>query len=152
MNLIIQLIKWNNTEITKIDFLNESFIYLGDKANMPYGEYSGSNNTPLLKEHIIKDAQFLLGNKYYKNQKSDKYNTDKSQIKALVIACNTATAYGKQDIEKFIEESKLDIKVIGVIGAGFEAHLKTFQKMKMQQLELWQRLEPFHQMDIQIQL
>ncbi len=41
------------------DFSLESFIYLGDQANMPYGRYSHENNTPLLKEHIIKDAQFL---------------------------------------------------------------------------------------------
>ncbi len=108
----------------KIDFLEESFIYLGDKANMPYGEYSGNNNTPLLKEHIIKDAQFLLGNKYYSLQNSEKYNTDKKQIKALVIACNTATAYGKQDIEKFVKQSNLDMKVIGVIGAGVRGALE----------------------------
>ena len=47
------------------DFNEESFIYLGDKANMPYGEYSGNNNTELLKEHVLKDVQFLLGDKYY---------------------------------------------------------------------------------------
>lgn len=112
----------------KIDFINESFIYLGDKANMPYGEYSGKNKTDLLKEHIIKDAQFLLGKKYYKNQKADKCSTDKTQIKALVIACNTATAYGKQDVENFIELANLDIKVIGVIGAGVRGALQNISK------------------------
>lgn len=112
----------------KIDFLNESFIYLGDKANMPYGEYSGNNKTDLLKEHIIKDVQFLLGNKYYYSQNSEKYNSDKSPVKAIVIACNTATAYGKNDVEKFIKQAGLDIKVIGVIGAGVRGALENISK------------------------
>ena len=114
----------------KIDFLNESFIYLGDKANMPYGEYSGKNKTDLLKEHIIKDVQFLLGNKYYSSQNAEDYSTDKSNVKAIVIACNTATAYGKKDIEEFIKKSGLDIKVIGVIGAGVRGALEKMDKME----------------------
>lgn len=113
---------------SKRDFDEESFIYLGDKANMPYGEYSGNNKTNLLKEHVIKDMQFLLGNKYYRNGDDQNYQTDKSQIKALVIACNTATAYGKGDIESFISESNLDLKVIGVIGAGVRGALETIDK------------------------
>lgn len=108
----------------KIDFLSESFIYLGDKANMPYGEYAGNNKTDLLKEHIIKDVQFLLGNKYYSTQNSSDLKTDKASVKAIVIACNTATAYGKNDIENFIKEAGLDLKVIGVIGAGVRGALE----------------------------
>jgi glutamate racemase len=111
----------------KIDFLNESFIYLGDKANMPYGEYSGNNKTELLKEHIIKDVQFLLGNKFYSSQESANFETTKSEVKAIVIACNTATAYGKTEIENFIKEAGLDLKVIGVIGAGVRGALENIE-------------------------
>lgn len=110
------------------DFVNENFIYLGDNANMPYGEYSSHDKTELLKEHIYKDVQFLLGNKYYENASDDEANTDKSPVKAIVIACNTATAYGKDDIEKFIADAGLDIKVIGVIGAGVRGALQTINK------------------------
>ncbi len=112
----------------KRDFDEECFIYLGDKANMPYGEYSGNNKTTLLKEHVIKDMQFLLGNKYYRNKYDDKPQVDKQPMKALVIACNTATAYGKTDIEDFIERAGLDLKVIGVIGAGVRGALETIEK------------------------
>jgi len=49
-------------------------------------------------------------------------------MKALVIACNTATAYGKTDIEDFIERAGLDLKVIGVIGAGVRGALETIKK------------------------
>ncbi len=112
----------------KIDFLNESFIYLGDKANMPYGEYPGKHKTKLLKEHVIKDAAFLLGNKYYVSQTARTFRTDKPPVKALVIACNTATAYAKKDVEKLIKQAGLHMKVIGVIGAGVRGALEELQK------------------------
>jgi len=112
----------------KIDFMSESFIYLGDKANMPYGEYPGNHKTRLLKEHVFKDAQFLLGNKYYRSQTAEKYLSDKSPVKAIVIACNTATAYGKNDVENFIHKAGLNLKVIGVIGAGVRGALEKITK------------------------
>jgi glutamate racemase len=85
---------------------------------MPYGNYPSLNKTDVLKEHIIKDFQFLLSNKYYQSSGDEKFKIDKSPVKAIVIACNTATAYGMEDIEAFLKKAKLDIKVIGVINAG----------------------------------
>lgn len=110
------------------DFEKECFIYLGDKANMPYGEYAGKQKTDLLKEHIIKDAQFLLGNKYYNSASDLQSLKTKENVKAIVIACNTATAYGKEDIEKFIKTAGLDMKVIGVVGAGARGALAAINK------------------------
>jgi len=110
------------------DFRKEYFIYLGDQANMPYGNYNGENKTDLLKEHIIKDVQFLLGNKYYRSGDEPTFQDDKRHVKAIVIACNTATAYGKKDIEAFMDLSGLDMKVIGVIDAGVRSALDLFQK------------------------
>lgn len=100
------------------DFNNECFIYLADQANMPYGNYPSAGKTDLLKEHILKDVQFLLGKKYYQSGSDREYKSDKLPVKAIVIACNTATAYGMDDLEKFLSKAKLDIKVIGVINAG----------------------------------
>lgn len=111
-----------------IDFKNEEFIYLADQANMPYGNYSAEGKDNLLKEHIIKDVQFVLGNKYYSSAGAASFKTDKSAIKALVIACNTATAYGKENIEEFLKEAALDIKVIGVIDAGVRGALEDLDK------------------------
>jgi glutamate racemase len=110
------------------DFQEEYFIYHGDQANMPYGIYSKEGKTDLLKEHIIKDVQFLLDSKYFPSAKTNKYKTDKSPVKAIVIACNTATAYGKEDIENFIEQAGLEIKVIGVIGAGVRGALSVLKQ------------------------
>lgn len=110
------------------DFQKEQFIYLGDQANMPYGNYAGEKNTELLKEHIIKDVQFLLGTRYYASPKDKKYTNDKQPVKAIVIACNTATAFGKDDIERFLKKANLGIKIIGVIDAGVRGALAELKK------------------------
>ena len=112
----------------KKDFIKEKFIYLADQANMPYGNYSAENKQGLLREHIIKDVQFLLGKKYYPNAEATQFEMDKSPVKVLVIACNTATAYGKETIENFLKEARLDIKVIGVIDAGVRGALEIIEK------------------------
>jgi len=85
----------------------EDYIYLGDQANMPYGNYSAENKTDFLRELIMKDAFFLLG----------------EQVKALVVACNTATAYGLEDISDYLDKSQSGVKAIGVIHAGVNATL-----------------------------
>lgn len=110
------------------DFQSEYFIYLGDQANMPYGNYPRENNVGLLKEHIIKDMQFLLGTKYYRSGDAPDFETDKQPVKSIVIACNTATAYGKKEIEKFLKQAHIDLKVIGVIDAGVRAAMNMLQK------------------------
>lgn len=112
----------------EIDFSKESFIYLGDQANMPYGNYSKENKVDLLNEHIIKDAQFLMSNKYYSDASDSEVNTDKQPVKALVIACNTATAYGKKYIEEFLKKANSNLKVIGVIDAGVRGTLANIDK------------------------
>jgi glutamate racemase len=108
MGLTIKVIVLNSDGIP--DFEKEYFIYLADQANMPYGNYPSLGKTDLLKEHILKDVQFLLSNKYYQLPGDQEYKTDKLPVKVIVIACNTATAYGMEDIEKFLLKAKLDIK------------------------------------------
>lgn len=128
---IVNFDKYNNNNHSSAqggdslrDFNEECFIYLADQANMPYGNYGAHNKDLLLKEHVLKDVQFLLDKKYYQSQNDLNYKTDKLPIKVLVIACNTATAYAKDDIEDFVKKANLDLKVIGVIGAGVRASLE----------------------------
>ncbi|WP_194777879.1 glutamate racemase [Pararhodonellum marinum] len=108
------------------DFSNESFIYLADQANMPYGNYASEENSELLIEHILKDTQFLLSDKYYDSRESPLPNIGKPRVKTLVIACNTATAYGKEFIEDFLAKTGIEMKVIGVIDAGSRGALENF--------------------------
>lgn len=105
---------------------NESYIFLGDLANMPYGSYALENNSGLLVENVLKDVQFLLGTRYYRSADSPEFITDKSPVKAIVIACNTATAYGLDTIRKFLQQAGLDIGVIGVIDAGARGAFASF--------------------------
>lgn len=78
---------------------NESTIYLGDEARMPYGERDAAEVVEFTKQAM----------RWFKE------NTD---AKLLVIACNTATAVA---LEVVREESS--IPVIGVIRPGAAAAL-----------------------------
>lgn len=77
----------------------EKLIYLGDTARCPYGprpEYE-------VKQYTWEMVRFLI----------------KKDIKMLVIACNTATAFTLKDLQK-----RLNIPVIGVIQPGARAAIK----------------------------
>lgn len=100
------------------DFKNERFIYLGDQANMPYGNYPSENKTAFLLELVIKDAVFLLGQRYWLSDQAQSPRLDKPPVKAIVIACNTATAYGLDDVRDAVRRWKLPVSVIGVVEAG----------------------------------
>lgn len=97
------------------DFQNERFVYLGDQANMPYGNYAKAGKTDYLRELILKDAVFLLGNRYHE---SKEIRFDKPPVKAIVIACNTATAYGFEDIQAAVKRWDLPVIIVGVVEAG----------------------------------
>lgn len=96
----------------KPDFNSEFFEYLADQANMPYGNYAAEKKTDLLKEHIIKNMQFLLQS-----------NQNKQSAKMIVLACNTATAYALNDIKQKFKNDNINVPVIGVIDAGAKAAL-----------------------------
>ena len=106
----------------------ESYIFMGDLANMPYGSYSFENNTPLLVEHVMKDVQFMMGNKYYRRDDSPSYETDKNPVKVIVIACNTATAYALDTVRNFLAGTGVDLGVIGVIDAGARGAFGNFSR------------------------
>lgn len=103
------------------DFAGENFTFLGDMANMPYGNYAAEKKEQFFKELVVKDALFLLGDKYYKSSMDAESAGVKEKSKILVIACNTATAWGLNDIQVMLEKSGTGVKVIGVINAGVNA-------------------------------
>lgn len=78
---------------------NEKIIYVGDTKRCPYG--------PRPKEEVI---QFTIEMVDFLLQKD---------IKMLVIACNTATAFALNELQQY-----LDIPVIGVIQPGARTALK----------------------------
>lgn len=92
------------------DFAGERFVYLGDQANMPYGNYSAAGRVDFLRELIVRDMLFLLANRYD--------GGEKPPVKAIVIACNTATAFGLSDLRGALEKWKVPIPVVGVVEAG----------------------------------
>lgn len=72
---------------------NEKIIYFGDTARVPYGTKS--------KETITKYSRQIV------------HFLQEQQVKAIVVACNTASAYALDEIEK-----EIDIPIIGVVKPG----------------------------------
>jgi glutamate racemase len=104
------------------DFANERFIYLGDQANMPYGNYPAAGRLDFLRELVMRDLLFLLGPRYAAlTPQGVRPRSDKPPVKAIVIACNTATAVGLADVRRALQAWGVPVFVIGVIEAGAHA-------------------------------
>lgn len=85
---------------------HEPIIYLGDTARIPYG----SKSQETIIRYSIENAIFLM----------------ERNIKLLVIACNTATAYSLERLKKIF-----NIPVIGVIEPGVKKALQVSQNQKI---------------------
>lgn len=72
---------------------NEKIIYFGDTARVPYGSKSKDTVTRFSRQIV----RFLQTH----------------NVKTIVIACNTASAYALEDLER-----EIDIPVIGVVKPG----------------------------------
>lgn len=72
---------------------NEHIVYFGDTARVPYGSKS--------KDTVIRYSQQII--RFLRTQ----------DVKAIVIACNTASALALDEVEQ-----ELDIPIIGVIKSG----------------------------------
>jgi glutamate racemase len=72
---------------------NESLIYLGDTARIPYG----TRSLETVQRYAMEDAAFILS----------------KNVKALVIACNTASALAANRLRE-----KFDLPILGVIRPG----------------------------------
>jgi len=112
----------------KPDFENERFVYLGDQANMPYGNYPSEQKVDFLRELIIKDAIFLLGDRYWLCANAPMPQQDKPPVKAIVIACNTATAYGLETVSDALKQWELPVHLVGVVEAGADGAIQAINQ------------------------
>jgi len=108
----------------RADFEHEHFVYLGDQANMPYGNYPSEQKVDLLRELIIKDVVFLLGERYWLSATAEMPQYDKPPVKAIVIACNTATAYGLETVRAALKQWDLPVYLVGVVEAGADGAIQ----------------------------
>lgn len=87
-------------------FPHENIVYLGDTARVPFG--TKSRETVI--KYTLQNTLFLLD----------------QDVKAVIIACNTASAYGLEVIENYFR-----VPVIGVIEPGAEAAVKKTRSQKV---------------------
>lgn len=76
---------------------NESFVYLGDTARLPYGTKSRET----IIRYAIQMAELLV----------------ERDVKTIVIACNTATSAALHELKKHLP----DLPIIGVVEPGAQA-------------------------------
>ena len=72
---------------------NESTIFIGDQANMPYGDRSREEIISLTRDSV----NFLLS----------------KDVKIIIFGCNTATAVAMSTIQK-----EIPLQIIGVVQSG----------------------------------
>lgn len=85
---------------------NEHIVYFGDTARVPYGSKS--------KETVIRYSRQIIRFLLTQN------------VKAIVIACNTATALALDEVEK-----EFDIPIIGVVEPGAKVAAETTVNKKI---------------------
>lgn len=85
---------------------NESIVYFGDTARVPYGSKS--------KDTIIRYARQIV--RFLRTK----------DVKAIVVACNTASAFALDTIEK-----ELDIPVIGVVKPGAKSAIENTKNKRI---------------------
>ncbi|MBD5518222.1 MAG: glutamate racemase [Lachnospiraceae bacterium] len=85
---------------------NERIVYFGDTARVPYGSKSRETVTKFSRQIV----RFL----------------ESQQVKAIVVACNTASAYALEELEK-----EVDIPMIGVVKPGARAALEATKNKKI---------------------
>ena len=93
----------------------ESLVYLGDTARVPYGNKSGETIIRYSREN----SQFLIS----------------KGVKAVVVACNTASAYALDSLR-----AELKVPVFGVIESGVEAALQATKNNRVGVMALWEPL------------
>lgn len=91
----------------KTKLAHESFVYLGDTARLPYGTKSPAT----VQQYALQMASILV----------------ERQIKALVIACNTATTAALPSLQSTLP----DIPVLGVVAPGAAAAVAATQNHKI---------------------
>lgn len=79
---------------------NESTIFIGDQANMPYGDRSREEIISLTRDSV----NFLLS----------------KDVKIIIFGCNTATAVAMSTIQK-----EIPLQIIGVVQSGALAAART---------------------------
>lgn len=85
---------------------NERIVYFGDTARVPYGNKS--------RETIIKFSRQIV--RFLQTQ----------QVKAIVVACNSASAYALDVLEK-----EVDVPIIGVIKSGARTAIRATKNGKI---------------------
>lgn len=92
-------------EISRI-LPREDLLYLGDTARVPYGTKSAET----VRRYALQNVRFLL----------------KEDVKMVIVACNTASAFALEELQK-----EFSIPILGVVEPGVEGALRTSRSKRI---------------------
>lgn len=103
-----------------VDFGGENIQFLSDRANGPYGGYIEEGNLDFLKEQVLCNTLFLMGDDFF-NLAGDEYRSGyKEPVKLIMVSSPVADLRVLPDVENFLEQSGTGVKAIGVVEAGVQ--------------------------------
>ena len=103
-----------------VDFGGENIQFLSDRANGPYGGYIEEGNLDFLKEQVLCNTLFLMGDDFF-NLAGDEYRSGyKEPVKLIIVSSPVADLRVLPDVENFLEQSGTGVKAIGVVEAGVQ--------------------------------
>lgn len=103
-----------------VDFGGENIQFLSDRANGPYGGYIEEGNLDFLKEQVLSNTLFLMGDDFF-NLAGDEYRSGyKEPVKLIIVSSPVADLRVLPDVENFLEQSGTGVKAIGVVEAGVQ--------------------------------
>lgn len=114
------------------DFAGENYQVLLDRANGPYADYIASHKENYLREIVVKNAIFLLSNKYYLKSSDKVAKGEKSRCKIVILASISTGAYGYKDVEQMLKLSGTDIKVVGLVRSSIKSLFEHLQQANTQ--------------------
>ena len=93
---------------------SEKIVYFGDTARVPYGSKS--------RETVIRYSRQII------------HFLQEQKVKAIVVACNTASAFALDAVK-----DELDIPILGVIEAGAKVAAQETRNKRVALSERWAR-------------
>ena len=106
------------------DFGGEHLQILFDRANSPYGGFIDTGNPAFLKEQLIRNTLFLMGDRYY-NLAVDEYQSGyKDPVKIVIVTSPVADYYALSDMQALLGRSGTGVKAVGVIESSIKEALK----------------------------
>jgi len=104
------------------DFAGESFVYLLDYADRPYGDYlTDSLRISLLRNLAVQSTVMMLGRDYYIIGSDHLATGIKEPVKVVLSVSDEVGGYGFSDIDTLLALSGTGVRALSLVHCGVDA-------------------------------